>query len=596
MTLPQPRPIDTVPTKTINRLLDQLDKLKRQFDGRRAHGVERALSRLAREKFSDAGSLIRFHEILLFIRAYPHTAETLHQVERSLASFGDRVKLLRRMEADVSPLDNPEVSGIAGTSVTDTFTYNIVRWLGNRHPSQVKLDWEWFEDENRLAATWPRFIPLLEEDAFVEANVPYIEWLNAANGRNKNDLAWLMERFGSLSLPDKEKSELYDSLKLYVRWTPSYGASRTGMKIPVRKVYYHRQPLIQRRDISLPDELELSPPALNRLSVRNGQAILDMTRETSTLRYRELYGFTHGDAKRVFQTSVGRGVDLFVIGVSPGLRLPLRAYHAAMILKNGVPVGYFEGLSLFERMESGFNLYYSFRDGETAWIYARTLNIFRHLLGVTAFTLDPYQIGYENEEGIESGAFWFYRKLGFRPTRPELLELARAEESKMSRRPSHRTSKAVLRRLANSPMIFELAGSEVGDWDRFQVRNIGLAVQRRMAEQFSGDAQKIRAASVENVSRVLGIRIGKWNEVECTALSDFALLLDLIPDLNRWSDSERQAMVEIIRAKAGVDEARYLKLMQHHGRLRAEMIKFGSETSWPRMDAEKLGSEVELDD
>jgi len=28
-----------------------------------------------------------------------------------------------------------------------------------------------------------------------------------------------------------------------------------------------------------------------------------------------------------------------------------------MIFKNGVPVGYFEGLSLFERMESGFNLY-----------------------------------------------------------------------------------------------------------------------------------------------------------------------------------------------------------------------------------------------
>ncbi len=46
-----------------------------------------------------------------------------------------------------------------------------------------------------------------------------------------------------------------------------------------------------------------------------------------------------------------------------------------MIYKNGVPIGYFEGLSLFERMESGFNLYYTFRDGETAWLYARTLNV-----------------------------------------------------------------------------------------------------------------------------------------------------------------------------------------------------------------------------
>ena len=111
-----------------------------------------------------------------------------------------------------------------------------------------------------------------------------------------------------------------------------------------------------------------------------------------------------------------------------------------MIFKNGVAVGYFEGLSLFERMESGFNLYYTFRDGETAWLYARTLNVFRHLLGVTAFAIDPYQIGYENEEGIESGAFWFYRKLGFRPTKPDILKLVLQEEKKIASRPGYRTS------------------------------------------------------------------------------------------------------------------------------------------------------------
>ena len=266
-----------------------------------------------------------------------------------------------------------------------------------------------------------------------------------------------------------------------------------------------------------------------------------------------------------------------------------------MIFKNGVPVGYFEGLSLFERMESGFNLYYSFRDGETAWIYARTLNIFRHLLGVTAFSLDPYQIGYENEEGIESGAFWFYRKLGFRPTRPELLKLTLAEERKMSRRSTYRTSKAVLRRLASGPMIFELEESTVGDWDGFQVRHLGLAVQRRMAARFGGDAKRIRAASVEKVARALGIRLREWREVELSALSDFAVVLDLIPDLNRWSDSEKQAVLRIIQAKAGADEARYLNLMQKHGRLRAAMIKLGSQDEFkPRINAEQRRIEKEL--
>jgi hypothetical protein len=566
-----------VPRDTVKRLQEQLEEAQRHFGPGEDKRVEGVLVRLSRSKFADPEALIRFHESLLFLRAYPHSPRILRIVESELSSFAERVEL-ETSGADTSALLHPDISGITHTAVVDTFSYNIVRWLLKLHPSQLTLDWDWFEDEYRLAATWPRFMPLLEEDASVEANVPYVEWLRAATGRGKSQLAWLIQRFESLSVTNKERAELYDSLKLYVRWTPSHQATRTGMKLPVRDVYYHRQPLIQRRDISLRDELESPSQVLKRLSAREGQAILDRTRETSTLRYRELYGFTHGDAKRVFQTSLGRGVELFVVGVSPGLRLPLRAYHAAMIFKNGVPVGYFEGISLFERMESGFNLYYSFRDGETAWLYARTLNIFRHLLGVTAFSLDPYQIGFENEEGIESGAFWFYRKLGFRPTRPELIELTLAEERKMSRRPSYRTSKAVLRRLAAGPMIFELNESKVGDWDRFQVRGIGLAVQRRTAARFGGDAQKIRAASVEKVARMLGIRVREWSEVELSALSDFAVVLELIPELSRWTDSERRAVVGIIRAKAGVDEARCLKLMQGHRRLRAAMIKLGSQT------------------
>src|SRR3989442_9074805 len=261
---------------------------------------------------------------------------------------------------------------------------------------------------------------------------------------------------------------------------PTYRATRTGMRLPTRTIFYHREPLIKRKDVPLTDELQRRPLPLAKLSLAAGEKILNLTRETSTLRYRELFGFTHGDPAQVLKASIGRGVDLFIVGVPPEKRLPLRAYHAAMIFKNGVPVGYFEGLSLFERMESGFNFYYSFREGETAWIYARSLSLFHHLLGVTAFSIDPYQIGYENEEGIESGAFWFYRKLGFRPARPNLLKHTLEEEKKIARRLSYRTPARVLRQLAAGSMIFEMAQTKTGDWDRFQVRNLGLAVQRRM--------------------------------------------------------------------------------------------------------------------
>lgn len=562
-----------------NSILDRLDELKGRFDARGISGVEKTIARLARLKFSDPAVLVRYHELLLFLRAYPHNARIVTLVEKELTSFQGRVEALRADDADPSSMESPEVSGIAGTSVTDTFTYPIVRWLVRRQPSRVALDWDWFEDEYRLAATWPRFMALLEDDAAVEANVPYREWLRAAVGREK-ELPWLIRRFEALKKTEKEKAELYDSQKLYVRWTPSYRSSRTGMRLhhskraAGSKIFYHQEPLIQRRDVSLADELEKPSPSLQLLSAKEGEAILDMAREASTVRYRELYGFTHGDPRRVFKTGLGRGVELFITGVPPNWRLPLRAYHAAMIFKNGIAVGYFEGLSLFERMESGFNLYYTFRDGETAWLYVKTLNIFRHLLGVTAFTLDPYQIGYENEEGIDSGAFWFYRKLGFRPTSPEILTLVQREEQRIATRKGYRTSAQTLRKLAAGSMIFELDQARSGDWDGFQVRKIGLRVQRRMAEKYGGDSQKMTRAAVKNVAGILKINPGRWVGAELTALNDFAVALTLIPDLGKWTTAE-QLLAKVIEAKNRGDETTYLKLMQTHQRLRAAMIKLG---------------------
>src|SRR3984957_18680033 len=99
-------------------------------------------------------------------------------------------------------------------------------------------------------------------------------------------------------------------------------------------------------------------------------------------------------------------------------------------------------------MEVGFNLYYTFREGETAWVYARLLYLFRQMLSVSCFAVDPYQIGHHNEEAIESGAFWFYRKLGFRPANPKVAAVLASEELKLRANPAYRTPAGTLRRLA----------------------------------------------------------------------------------------------------------------------------------------------------
>ncbi|HEY3579255.1 MAG TPA: hypothetical protein VGK82_01890, partial [Pyrinomonadaceae bacterium] len=131
---------------------------------------------------------------------------------------------------------------------------------------------------------------------------------------------------------------------------------------------------------------------------------------------------------------------------------------------------------------------------------------------------------------------WFYRKLGFRSTMHDVSSLVEKEEEKIAKRAGYRTSAHTLRKLAESPMIFELDRDRAGEWDRFQVRKIGLRTQRQKFES----------------------------------------LFSLVRDLPRWSTQEKQLLERIVRAKSAAEETTYLKLMRRHARLRATLIRLGS--------------------
>jgi len=254
---------------------------------------------------------------------------------------------------------------------------------------------------------------------------------------------------------------------------------------------------------------------------------MDTIIDTSAVRYRELWGFCHPDYALLYHAGFGRGVDFYYCGVPKEWRLPFRAYHSGMYFKNGVPIGYFEGLSFFERMEAGFNLYYTFREGETAWLYARTLKLFRERLGITCFTVDPYQLGDENEEAIASGAYWFYRKLGFQPVTSEIARLSAREEEKIHSRPGYRTPAATLRRLAKMPLVLGAAP----EWGHFSLRKLGQKIERG------------------------------------TGQSAWESLLARIP-------SER-TVKKILRAKMAPEETGYLRLLQRSARLRRQVLRLG---------------------
>ena len=568
--------------KTAARLLNQLEQARTQVGVIKEHELVRLLSAASRVTFGkDAQSLIRFHDLLLFFRAFPSGPSVLRLSEKLLKTFEPRVKAVLAAGGDVEDFAPEEVVGIAGTIVEATFSYAMVSWVVQRHAKSISIQWDDYERETQRAVIWPRFFPLMEEDSLTEANVPYLDWLNAARGRH-DELPWLVQRFQRLpgfpkETAEKEKAALYDSLEIMVRWDMSGSrASRTLSRKPVKDFYFHREPLIQRRQVSLAEEFAKPRLPIKVLSRREAEKTLYLVKEATGVRYRELYGTANADPAWVVQANPGRGVEIYFWGLPPEKRLPLRAYLAGFTVKNGVPINYVECISLFDWTEIGFNTFPAYRDGETAWIYAQHLRLLRQLHGTNAISVYPYQIGDGNEEAIASGAFWFYRKMGFRSMEPALEKLAQAEEKKVRANAKYRTSAATLRRLSKANVVYELPEAERGAWDSFSMRNIGLAVQKCMARDFDGDAAAMRKAAGARLARIIPMDPKKLKPQAQVAFEDFATVLSLVSNLDRWSSDEKDALREIITAKVRQTELRYQRLLQKHARLRAAILRLGS--------------------
>jgi hypothetical protein len=571
---------------SLDRQLTELEARRYRFGSNEAKRIVELLKRIDAVSFTDSALLIRFHEALLFLRAFAQGPSVVRATERILNNFHKRVEALREAGPGMEEFDTFEVAGIAGTEMEDTLSFDVARWLINREPRRasvkVEIAWENYEPGRELGTTGPRFIPLLEDDALVEADTPWRKWLEAAGGKRTDTAAWLISRFEQLRLPPEQKAELYESLRVPLRWSLNNSViSRTRNWKPVRRIFYHDGPLITRNQVSLAEELARRPPKLTKLSRQQGEKVMEMIREVMLVRYRELYGTTLGDSASVVRADLGydkagRGVTIYLWNLPPDRRLPLRAYVAGLTLKNGVPINYIEAIGLCEWMEVGFNTFYTFRGGEAGWIYAQVLHCLCHLMGTTCVSVYPYQLGHENEEAIESGAFWFYRKLGFRPGSDDLQRLAEREGKKIAADPKYRTPAGTLKRLAAGHVFYELPGSEVGAWDNFTTRRIGLKVNQRMAREFGGDAILMRENSRGALERILKVNTSSWTPLEKTAFDNFALVFAHAPELRAWKREEKNELLRVIRAKTKHDEMLYLRLTQRHDRLRRTLLTLGS--------------------
>ncbi len=432
--------------------LERLEALKTDFSPTAAARRQELLRRLSRARFTAPALLYRYHELLCFLCACPDRPALLRAVRRELNRFGSRVDLLRDHEDFADILDQ---KGLARTAVYCPVTLAAAQWLAARHPRMAHIDWDG-DTADRLSPLLPFIIPAAVEES-VEVGGDPRAWLRAAGMPARGDLAWLVQH-PALRDPSPALRALFDTLQVPVRWDlRDSSASRTRALLPAGSIFFHTTPLLRCKQ-PLAEQLPGTRIPVRRLPVAAAQRYHDAAMAAVITRYREIHGFNYADPHDVRLADLGRGLHLAWFGILPAHRLPLRAHTGYLLLKNGIPCGYGDVSLLAARAEVAFNLFPSFRAGESAYAFVRLLAFLRQHCGSHCFVLDRYQVGYHNPEAIAAGAFWFYYKLGFRPQRADLARLAAREAQRLARGDGYRCPPAVLKRLAQANIACTLAG------------------------------------------------------------------------------------------------------------------------------------------
>src|SRR5690606_7287297 len=150
----------------------------------------------------------------------------------------------------------------------------------------------------------------------------------------------------------------------------------------------------------------------------------------------------------------------------------------------------------------GVNVFPAFRGGESAWMFAQVLRTYRQRFRVVRFLVEPYQYGAGNREGLESGAFWFYWRLGFRPVAPRVRALAAAEAASLAADRDYRAPLATLRRFTTSDLALDLA-SGVSPPDAADLAEVASAW---LASRGRGDFARAERIALATAERWLGCR------------------------------------------------------------------------------------------
>ncbi|MHC4107407.1 MAG: hypothetical protein ACYSTY_04895, partial [Planctomycetota bacterium] len=380
-------------TSTLSMSVTALREARTDFGRQARRRKLELLAQCAACGLDDARLLRDYHDVLLFLAAYPDDREVRRRVESELLRLTAAARHHSSRRRSARTLAG---SGIASTVVEAAFSVHILAWLARRFPRDVEIAWVDESAGDALDELLALCVPHVERDGLIDDQLSTRQWISMAKGGStQSDAAWLAQLVHELSCSGELLDHLFNALDLHVRWTLNDEAfTRTLLRFPKRRPFYHTGPL--ERAASLKDLVCRPLPVGRALPEREGERMIDIACASLCLCGRETDPITYANPREVTVLTLDRGIDIAIYGMSPDRRQPIESFFGFLAAKNGVPVAYGGGWVFFDCAEIGINVFEAFRGGESRYLFGQILRAYHRHLGVRRFTVDPFQFGAGN--------------------------------------------------------------------------------------------------------------------------------------------------------------------------------------------------------
>ncbi len=448
----------------------------------------------------------KYYDYLIFGLAHPGNPGMKKAISQELARITQW--LLRNAKKHEETLNN---SGLINTHIYSYFSYETTKWLiGQKH--EISID-QYPEEETSLNDLLIHTLPASERDicGFGFTNR---ELLSSLGIKKVNLLPFIMSQMEKLQASDGIRDYFFNRLQLTIKLNiRQFSLTREGNRLKTYKDHYQRDWL---KRIDSIDHIKNGKFQEQKLTGQERKNIMDSSRISLVMLQRETDPVKYMDPAGIRFFEMGRGISIALFSMKAEFQLYPEIYIGHTLYKNGFPAAY-GGAWIFGRYALfGVNIFEWCRGGESSLMVTELLTLYHHTMGVECIEVEPYQYGKDNPEGISSGAFWFYYRMGFRPVRRDLAQLARREEKKILENPGYKSNQRTLLKFTEGNIRMDLKKTKL-----IKGANIKSMVGKMVQKEYQSDRLK---AEIESIKWMTGQLSFPCSKMDKTALTEIAMM------------------------------------------------------------------------